>query len=335
MPVGVGVVAGRDLVLVLVGDQAGHRVRRRAVHPDLAVGVQGHERPLRVDGLVDHGQVEVEILGDVFPVLNARAAQRVGADLHPGLADGLQVQRVGQVVAVAGEVVEPVQLRLDVAEPLALDRGPVGQQVVGPGGDHAGRVGVGRPTVRRVVLEAAVARRVVRGGDHDPVGGVAGVGRVGVVHHDRPGHRRGRGVVVVALAADRDAVGDQHLDRRGPGRLGQRMGVLADIERTGDALARAVLHDRLRGGRDMGVVEGRVEAGTAVPRRTEHHLLVRVGRVGNEVVVRVQHRVDVDQVLGKRLLSCAGVCHDAHCADSRRSSARGCAATRPAHGAAR
>ena len=43
VPVGVGIVARRDVVLVLVADQAGHGVRRGAVHPDLAVGVEGHE----------------------------------------------------------------------------------------------------------------------------------------------------------------------------------------------------------------------------------------------------------------------------------------------------
>ena len=59
VPVGVRVVAGGD-----VGtssrrlDQRGHRGGRRAVHPDLAVPVERHEPPGRVDERVDHGQVE-------------------------------------------------------------------------------------------------------------------------------------------------------------------------------------------------------------------------------------------------------------------------------------
>ena len=80
VPVGVGVVAGGDVVVVLALDQRGHRVRRGAVHPDLAVPVQRHEPPRRVDQRVDHGQVEAVPLGDLAPVVDARAAERVGAD---------------------------------------------------------------------------------------------------------------------------------------------------------------------------------------------------------------------------------------------------------------
>ncbi len=178
-----------------------------------------------------------------------------------------------------------------------------------------GRVGVGRAAVRRVVLEPAVPRRVVRRRDDDAVRGVALV-RVGVVHHDRPGHRRGGGVVLVALAAHRHVVGQQHLDGRRPRGLGQRMGVLAQVERTGDPLRRPVLHDRLRGGRDVQVVERGVQAGAAVTRGAEHHLLVRVGRIGRQVVVRADDRVDVDQVFGGGRLAGARVSHGSHSADT-------------------
>ena len=58
VPVGVGVVAGGDLVVVLAPDQRRHRVRGGAVHPDLAVPVEGHEAPGRVDQRVHHRQVE-------------------------------------------------------------------------------------------------------------------------------------------------------------------------------------------------------------------------------------------------------------------------------------
>ena len=88
VPVGVGVVAGRDRIRRRAAvrpeahpvDQRGHGVGRGAVHPDLAVPVQGHEPPGRVDQWVDHGQVEPVPLGDGPPVVDRRPAQRVGAD---------------------------------------------------------------------------------------------------------------------------------------------------------------------------------------------------------------------------------------------------------------
>ena len=66
--VGVGVVAQCDVELVAQGDQAGHRMRRRRVHPDLAVPVGGHEPELRVDLVVRDRQVQVVALGDGAPV---------------------------------------------------------------------------------------------------------------------------------------------------------------------------------------------------------------------------------------------------------------------------
>ena len=186
VPVGVGVVAGRDLVVVLAGDQRRHRVRRRAVHPDLAVPVERHEPERRVDVGVDDGQVEPVPVGDLAPVGDARAAQRVGADPHPRLADRVEVDDRGQVVDVGAEEVVRAG---GVGGPRALVRDPLdvlepgGEERVGPVLDPAGHVGVGRAAVGRVVLEPAVVGRVVRRGDDDAVGGAARsvVGAVGAV----------------------------------------------------------------------------------------------------------------------------------------------------------
>ena len=43
VPVGICIVARGDVVLVLVADQACHRIWRGAIHPDLAVGIESHE----------------------------------------------------------------------------------------------------------------------------------------------------------------------------------------------------------------------------------------------------------------------------------------------------
>ena len=83
VPVGVGVVGERDVEAVLELDQAGHRVRRGAVHADLAVPVDGHEREGRVDLVVDDRQVEPVALGDRPP--STRRSRRP-AGRRPGAA---------------------------------------------------------------------------------------------------------------------------------------------------------------------------------------------------------------------------------------------------------
>ena len=147
-------------------------------------------------------------------------AQRVGADLDPGVADGVDVDDVLQVADVgAGEVVEAGGVGVpgrSVVDPLDAVQ-PGGQQVVGPAGDHRGGIGVGGSAVGRVVLEAAVPGRVVARRDHDAVGQPAGAAAVRLEDGVRDG--RGRGVAVVDVEHHRDAVGGQHLQR---GRGGRR-----------------------------------------------------------------------------------------------------------------
>ena len=99
-----------------------------------------------------------------------------------------------------------------------------------------------------------------------------------VVYDDGPGDCRSRGVILVVRGADRDAVRQQHLDGRRPGRRGERVGVLAYEERPGDALGRAVLDDRLGRGGDVRVVERGVETRPSMSRGTERHLLVGIAR---------------------------------------------------------
>ena len=106
VPVGVGVVAGRDRELGGPADQRGHRVPGRAVHPDLAVPVQRHEPERGVHRRVDHGQVQPVPVGDLAPVGDAGPAERVGADPDPGVPDRVQVHHGRQLVHVLAEEVE-------------------------------------------------------------------------------------------------------------------------------------------------------------------------------------------------------------------------------------
>ncbi len=104
--VGVGVVGEGHVEAVLERDQAGHGVRRRGVHSDPAVPVDGHERELGIDDLVGDGQVQAVAVADRGPVADARPAQRIDSELQAGGADRLHVQDAGQIGHVdAGEVV--------------------------------------------------------------------------------------------------------------------------------------------------------------------------------------------------------------------------------------
>ena len=83
----VGVVARGDVMGGALRDEVGHRRGGGAVHPDLAVPVQRHEPPRRVDERVDDGEVEPVALTDRTPVVDRGPAERVGADADAGVAD--------------------------------------------------------------------------------------------------------------------------------------------------------------------------------------------------------------------------------------------------------
>ena len=107
VPVGVGVVAGEDVEARLrARAPTPSRDGRRRVHADLAVPVERHERPRRVDARVHDGEVEAVAVADRRPVVHGCPAQRVGADADAAALDGVEVDDVREVVdVVAAEVV--------------------------------------------------------------------------------------------------------------------------------------------------------------------------------------------------------------------------------------
>ncbi|BBU23701.1 hypothetical protein MYXE_34910 [Mycobacterium xenopi] len=254
VPVGVGVVAGGDVVQVPVGDQGGHRVGRAAIHPDLAVGVQCHEPKCRIHQRINHGQIQIVPLGDHTPVVHTGPAQRVGTDPHPGIADRTDVDHVWQVVDISVEVVmAPCRAqRARQRHPFYVSQATA-QNLVGALGDCISRIAVGRTTARRVVLEPAVGRRIVRRCHDDAVGQAAGA--VTVVVEDGVADRRCRRVAVGGVDHGDHVVGGEHLQSRHPRRLGKGMRVAAEEQRPGRALRGAVLDDGLGNGQDVGLVE--------------------------------------------------------------------------------
>ena len=104
--------------------------------------------------------------------------------MHPGLPDSPEIQGIDEVLAIGAQVIEALHLRDHIRVRPPADFGAISEQGVGTRRDHARRVGIGRAAVWRVVLEAAIARRVVRRRNDDAVCGVAR-GSGSVVYDDR------------------------------------------------------------------------------------------------------------------------------------------------------
>ncbi len=115
---------------------------------------------------------------------------------------------------------------------------------------------------------------------------------------DRVRDRRRRGVPVAVVDQHRHVVGRQHLDRGGPGRLREPVGVAAEEQRAVVPLLLAVVADRLGGREDVRLVERRTQRGAAMAAGAEGHLLVHVVGVGDARVVGRHQVGDVDQVPG-------------------------------------
>ena len=209
----VGVVGEGDVEAIAHRHERHHGVRRRAVRPNLAVPVHGHEAERRIDRVVHHGHRDPVPRDDRLPVAHAGAAERIHADSHAGAADGLHVDDAREVVDIRRDVV--VEMRARRAARALVGHAADGAQVFSQERvrgllDPAGDVGVGRAAGGRIVFEAAVFGRVVRGRDDDPVGQP---GRAAaVVAKDGVRDDRRRRVAAIPVDHHLDAVGGQHLE---------------------------------------------------------------------------------------------------------------------------
>jgi hypothetical protein len=303
VPVRIGIVPERHPVAILQPDEPGHRVGAGAVHPDRAVVVHGHERERRID--LGIGDLDVEPIHrvDRLPVVHRGAAERIDRKREARRADHVEVDDVPQVVHVRqDEIVAMGRCRAD----RGVDRSPrdarirAPQEIVGAVLHPARHVGVGGSAVRRVVLEAAVLWRIVGGCHHDPVGEV--VRMAAVVDEDRA-RDRGRGrEAIVALDHRLYAVRRQHLERGALGGSGERVRVLAQIERAVDALLAPVVADRLGDREDVRFSERARERRAAVAARAEADALGGILGFRSARVVLVLESRHVDQhVLRRRL----------------------------------
>ena len=78
--IGIGVARKGNVEPILEADHPRHGVRRRRVHADLAVPVDGHEAEGRVDRVIDDLEVQAVAIADSIPIGHAGAAQWIDAD---------------------------------------------------------------------------------------------------------------------------------------------------------------------------------------------------------------------------------------------------------------
>ena len=305
VPVRVRVVAQREVEPVAQPHQSRHRERRRRVHPDLPVPVEGHEPELRVDRVVGDRQVEAVPLADRAPVVDRGAAERIDAQPKPGARDGLHVDDRAQVrdvgaheVVLAGGGPRPLERHArDAVEAVRTRRleDPV-RLVLDPARD----VGVRRAAVGRVVLEAAVVGRVVRRRDDDPVarGAVPPV----VVQRSRFATRIACETAGVGVNPSPESTRTSTPRATSTSSAVRHAGSLSacvsrpDEQRARVSLRCPVAADRLGRREDVRLVERRPERGSAMARRAERHALGGVGRVGPDLVVRAEQGRDVNEL---------------------------------------
>ena len=127
--------------------------------------VDGHEAPGRIDLRAHHVDGQVELLVHQRPVVDGSAAERVDAQAHAGGTDHIEVDDVLQIGDIVLAEVEALdQVGLDgLLERNALDVLEIAEQLVGTIRDGVGDVGRSRAAGDRVILEAAIGRRLCDG----------------------------------------------------------------------------------------------------------------------------------------------------------------------------
>ena len=260
-------------------------------------------------GGVQHGEVEPEPLGDGAPVRHRRATQRIGADVHAGVADGVDVEHVLQVADVAGDEVVVAGgvgvLRRLVVHPLHVGQ-PAGQDVVGPAAiTEVASLSAGPP------LGGLYLKPPSRGGLWLGVTTMPSASRcraLAVRLQDGVRDGGGRGVAVAESSITVTPLAASTSSAVAVAGPDSACVSAPEEQRPVGALSAPVFADGLGDRQDVVLVEGGVQARAAVPGGPEGHPLVEVAGVGRLGVVGGDQVGDVDQVGGWASWPPAGGC---------------------------
>ncbi len=264
-----------------------------------------HKAEGLIDVIVDDSQVELVVPGNTFPVFDTGPAQRIDPELEAGFLNCRHVddirqpfdKRLHQILLFD---MTGCQCRVEGEAPDALQTR--GQQFVSAILDHFGDVGIRRAAVRRVVLDTAIFRRVMRRRNHDAVRQRTAFF---VVHQDGIGNGRRRGKTVVFLHDNINAVGCQHFQNRNKGRFGERVGIFTYVAGTGNPVLRAVFRNRLSDRQNMLLIEVMAPCAATMARGAKLHRMLRVARFRLQYVVLRGQLSDVNQITLLRRLPCA------------------------------
>ena len=158
--------------------------------------------------------VDAIALDDRLPEMDAGAAQRIDPDLHPGRADRLHVDDVSKVGDIRAGIVVAVDVGRFACAVVGNSSQPseiLLEKCVCRALDPCCYVGIGRSTVGRVVLEAAVLGGIMRRGDDDPVGEPALA--ILVVAQDRVRNDGRRRVPAARVDHHVNLIGGEYLER--------------------------------------------------------------------------------------------------------------------------
>src|SRR5581483_8431774 len=143
-----------------------------AIHSNLAVMIETHERKGRIDRGIYDGDIQSVDGVDWFPVAEGGSAQRVNSQSETRIPDQVHVDDVFQILDIGQhKILLAGGRRLDCLfvwnSFYAAIRGS--QQIIRPILNPARDLGIGRAAIRRVVLEATVFRRIVGRRDDNTV----------------------------------------------------------------------------------------------------------------------------------------------------------------------
>ena len=307
MPVVVGVAGEGDVEAILETDQALHGVGRGRIHANLTVPIDRHEPEGRIDDFVHDREIQTIALGNRAPIVNAGATQRIHAHADVGAANRIHIEHIAEIVDICIEKIVAVgragaQGLLVRNSAHALEAAL--QKRISPGFNPSRDVVVRRPAVGRVVFEAAIVGRVVRGRDDYAIRKACSA--PAVVGEYRVRNHRGGRVFVVLCKHDVHAVCSQHFERAGTGRHGQRMRVDAEEQRAAYILPLAVITDGLTDCQNMPFVERAFKGGATMSRGAERNPSRRHRKIGYPGVVGSNQSGHVDQHRWRGRLACQG-----------------------------
>lgn len=163
----------------------------------------------------------------------------------------------------------------------------------------------GRTAVGRVILEAAVAGRIVRRGDHYAVRQAFSTSRIPAQNSVRNGGSGGK--CPARGNAYSHIVGDQHFQSRTEGSFGKRVRIPTQKERPVNAVGFAIIANCLGNGVNMLFVKGMQHRRTTMPRRAEGYPLGSHRGIGKFGVIRAHQRGNMFQFIWSGQMPCVGV----------------------------